>query len=82
LLKPFASKSLKIAFKIPQKRPIQTKKNHISQDHSGRVREVFILPDSTKSLVIYQPIMEYDTLFDAIWEILQTFGKAKQMQME
>jgi hypothetical protein len=70
LLKPYASKSLKIAIKTLQKHPIQTKKNHISQDHSGRVHEVFILPGSTKSLVIYQPILEYDTLFDAIWEIL------------
>ena len=56
--------------------------NHILRGHSGRVREVFILPDSINSLVIYQPIMEYDTLLDAIWEILQTLSKAKEMQME
>lgn len=42
---------------------------------------VFTLPDSINSLAIYQPKIVYDTLFEATWETLQIFGKAKEMQM-
>jgi hypothetical protein len=42
---------------------------------------VFTLPDSINSLAIYQPKIVYDTLFEASWETLQSFGKAKEMQM-
>lgn len=42
---------------------------------------VFTLPDSINSLAMHQPKMVYDTLFEATWETLQTFGKAKEMQM-
>jgi hypothetical protein len=42
---------------------------------------VFTLPDSINSLAIHQPKMVYDTLFEATWETLQQFGKAKEMQM-
>lgn len=42
---------------------------------------VFTLPDSINSLAIHQPKIVYDTLFEATWETLQTFGKAKDMQM-
>lgn len=42
---------------------------------------VFTLPSSINSLAIHQPKMVYDTLFEASWETLKTFGKAKEMQM-
>jgi hypothetical protein len=42
---------------------------------------VFTLPDSINSLAMYQPKVVYDTLFEATWETLQQFGKAKEMQM-
>lgn len=42
---------------------------------------VFTLPDSINSLAILSPKLVYDTLFEATWETLQTFGKARQMQM-
>lgn len=42
---------------------------------------VFTLPDSINSLAIHQPKMVYDTLFEATWETLQTFGKKKGIQM-
>ena len=42
---------------------------------------VFTLPDSINSLALYQPKIVYDTLFKATWETLQSFGKAKEMQM-
>ena len=42
---------------------------------------VFTLPDSINSLAIYQPKLVYDTLFEASWETLKTFGKNKNMQM-
>ncbi|MNF87480.1 putative transposase [compost metagenome] len=42
---------------------------------------VFTLPDSINSLAMHQPRIVYDTLFEATWETLQSFGKAKGMQM-
>jgi hypothetical protein len=42
---------------------------------------VFTLPDSINSLAIDSPKLVYDTLFEATWETLQQFGKAKEMQM-
>ena len=42
---------------------------------------VFTLPSSVNSLAMHQPKMVYDILFEATWETLQSFGKAKQMQM-
>lgn len=42
---------------------------------------VFTLPDSINALAIHSPKLVYDTLFEATWETLQTFGKAKEMQM-
>lgn len=42
---------------------------------------VFTLPDSLNSLAMHQPKIVYDTLFEATWETLQSFGKAKAMQM-
>ena len=42
---------------------------------------VFTLPDSINSLAIHQPKIVYDILFEATWETLQQFGKAKEMQM-
>lgn len=42
---------------------------------------VFTLPDSINSLAIYQPKIVYNTLFEATWETLTTFGKTKEMQM-
>lgn len=30
---------------------------------------------------MHQPKLVYDTLFEATWETLQTFGKAKEIQM-
>jgi hypothetical protein len=41
---------------------------------------VFTLPDSINSLAMHQPRIVYDTLFEATWETLQSFGKAKGMQ--
>ena len=41
---------------------------------------VFTLPSSINSLAIHQPKMVYDTLFEATWETLQQFGKAKEIQ--
>lgn len=42
---------------------------------------VFTLPESINSLAIHSPKLVYDTLFEATWETLSTFGKNKQMQM-
>ena len=42
---------------------------------------VFTLPETINSLAIHQPKVVYDTLFEASWETLQSFGKAKEMQM-
>ena len=42
---------------------------------------VFTLPDSINSLAMHQPKLVYDALFEATWETLKTFGKAKEMQM-
>jgi hypothetical protein len=42
---------------------------------------VFTLPDNINSLAIHSPKLVYDTLFEATWETLQQFGKAKEMQM-
>ena len=42
---------------------------------------VFTLPDSINSLAIHSPKLVYDTLFEASWETLSTFGKTKEMQM-
>lgn len=42
---------------------------------------VFTLPASINSLAMHQPKMVYATLFEATWETLQSFGKAKEMQM-
>ena len=42
---------------------------------------VFTLPEAINSLAMHQPKIVYDTLFEASWETLQTFGKAKEMQM-
>ena len=42
---------------------------------------VFTLPDSINSLAMHQPKIVYDTLFEATWETLKQFGKAKEMQM-
>lgn len=42
---------------------------------------VFTLPETINSLAIHQPKIVYDTLFEASWETLQSFGKAKGMQM-
>lgn len=42
---------------------------------------VFTLPEAINSLAMHQPKMVYDTLFEATWETLQSFGKAKEMQM-
>jgi hypothetical protein len=41
---------------------------------------VFTLPDSINSLAMHQPKLVYDTLFEATWETVQTFGKAKEIQ--
>lgn len=42
---------------------------------------VFTLPEAINSLAIHSPKLVYDTLFEASWETLKTFGKAKEMQM-
>lgn len=42
---------------------------------------VFTLPDTINSLAIHDPKMAYSTLFEASWETLSQFGKAKEMQM-
>ncbi|UFH34697.1 IS91 family transposase [Flavobacterium acetivorans] len=42
---------------------------------------VFTLPGSINSLAIHQPKIVYDSLFEATWETLTTFGKGKGMQM-
>ena len=41
---------------------------------------VFTLPSSINSLAIHQPKIVYDTLFEATWETLKQFGKAKEIQ--
>jgi hypothetical protein len=41
---------------------------------------VFTLPDSLNSLAIHDPKLVYDTLFEATWETLKTFGKNKGLQ--
>ena len=42
---------------------------------------VFTLPDSINSLAIHQPRIVYDSLFEATWETLYSFGKKKEIQM-
>lgn len=42
---------------------------------------VFTLPDSINSLAIHNPKLVYDTLFEATWDTLQQFSKAKKLQM-
>ena len=42
---------------------------------------VFTLPDGINALAMHQPKIVYDTLFEATWDTLQTFGKAKEIQM-
>lgn len=42
---------------------------------------VFTLPDSINSLAIHEPKNVYDSLFEATWSTLQTFGKNRGMQM-
>jgi hypothetical protein len=42
---------------------------------------VFTLPEAINSLAIHHPKMVYDTLFEATWETLQAFSKAKELQM-
>lgn len=42
---------------------------------------VFTLPEAINSLAMHQPKIVYDILFEATWETLQTFAKAKEMQM-
>lgn len=42
---------------------------------------VFTLPEAINSLAIHQPKLVYDILFEATWETLKIFGKAKEMQM-
>lgn len=42
---------------------------------------VFTLPESINSLAMHQPKIVYDILFEATWETLQCFGKAKALQM-
>ncbi|WP_213190169.1 IS91 family transposase [Cloacibacterium caeni] len=42
---------------------------------------VFTIPDTLNSLVLQQPKMLYDILFESAWETLQTFGKNKNLQM-
>jgi hypothetical protein len=42
---------------------------------------VFTLPESINSLAMHQPKIVYDILFEATWETLQSFGKAKALQM-
>jgi hypothetical protein len=42
---------------------------------------VFTLPDSINSLAMHQPKLVYDALFEATWETLKNFGKAKEIQM-
>jgi hypothetical protein len=41
---------------------------------------VFTLPDSINSLVMHQPKIVYDTLFETTWETLQQFSKTKEIQ--
>lgn len=41
---------------------------------------VFILSDCINSLTLYQSKTVYDPLFEATWETLKSFGKAKEMQ--
>jgi hypothetical protein len=42
---------------------------------------VFTLPEAINSLAMHQPKIVYDTLFEATWETLQKFGKAKEIQL-
>jgi hypothetical protein len=42
---------------------------------------VFTLPEAINSLAMHRPKIVYGTLFEATWETLRTFGKAKEMQM-
>jgi hypothetical protein len=39
---------------------------------------VFTLPEAVNSLAIQSPKLVYDTLFEATWETLKTFGKTKE----
>lgn len=42
---------------------------------------VFTLPEAINSLAMHKPKMVYDVLFEAAWETLQSFGKAKEIQL-
>jgi Putative transposase/Transposase zinc-binding domain len=42
---------------------------------------VFTLPERLNTLAMHQPKIVYDILFEATWETLQCFGKAKALQM-
>jgi hypothetical protein len=42
---------------------------------------VFTLPSSINYLAMQEPKIVYDTLFEATWETLFTFGKNKEIQM-
>lgn len=42
---------------------------------------VFTLPDDLNSLAMHEPKLVYDTLFEAAWETLYTFGKNKDVHM-
>jgi hypothetical protein len=42
---------------------------------------VFTLPDSINPLAMHNPRLVYDTLFEAVWQTLQTFGKNKGVKM-
>jgi hypothetical protein len=42
---------------------------------------VFTLPSALNTLAMHEPKIVYDTLFEATWETLSSFGKKKQMHM-
>ena len=42
---------------------------------------VFTLPSELNPLALHQPKAVYDSLFGAVWQTLETFGKQKGLQM-
>ncbi|OCK51311.1 transposase [Chryseobacterium sp. CBo1] len=42
---------------------------------------VFTIPEVLNRLVLHQPKMVYDILFESAWETLQTFGKKRGLKM-
>ena len=42
---------------------------------------VFTLPSELNPLALHQPKLVYDSLFGAVWQTLETFGKQKGLQM-